>query len=111
MSVDEAVEHIHGLGGIAIASHIDRQSYSVIGQLGFIPETLRFDALEISTRTSLGKARELYPEYSGSVFIQNSDAHSLDDIGKGLTRFMLEAPSLDEIKKALRRQEDRTLLQ
>lgn len=111
LSVDAVVGHVSRLGGIAIASHIDRQSYSIIGQLGFIPENLRFDALEISTRTSIKDARALYPEYSGSVFIQNSDAHFLNDIGKGMTKFMLEEPTFGEIKKALRNQEGRTVLQ
>jgi len=110
LSVDMVVDFIHRLGGIAIASHIDRPSYSVIGQLGFIPDNLTFDALEISAGMTIESARARYPEYSGYMFVQNSDAHVLDDIGKGTMRLMLEEPSFGEIKKALRKQEGRTVL-
>ncbi|MBM4176611.1 MAG: PHP domain-containing protein, partial [Ignavibacteria bacterium] len=40
LSVDEIVNQVHSLDGLAIASHIDRESYSVISQLGFIPQNL-----------------------------------------------------------------------
>jgi predicted metal-dependent phosphoesterase TrpH len=110
LSVDTVVETIHRLGGIAIASHIDRPSYSIIGQLGFIPDNIKFDALEISTAMTIEDARTRYPEYSGTVFVQNSDAHTLDDIGKATIRFMMEKPSFDEIKKAIRKLEGRTVL-
>jgi hypothetical protein len=36
LSLPEIVDQIHGFGGLVIASHIDRDSYSVISQLGFI---------------------------------------------------------------------------
>jgi PHP family Zn ribbon phosphoesterase len=110
ISVDDIVGAIHRLGGIAIASHIDRPSYSVIGQLGFIPDNLKFDALEISTGTTIENARTRYPEYSGAVFVQNSDAHNLDGIGKGTTQLLLEKPSFIEIKKALENKEGRTVV-
>ena len=38
------------MGGIAIASHIDREAFGIVGQLGFIPEGLSLDALELSPR-------------------------------------------------------------
>ncbi len=40
LSLLDIVEKVHHLGGICISSHVDRPSYSLIGQLGFIPEDL-----------------------------------------------------------------------
>jgi hypothetical protein len=42
LSLLDIVEKAHHLGGICISAHVDRPSYSLIGQLGFIPEDLLF---------------------------------------------------------------------
>jgi len=102
LSVDKLVNIVHDLGGIAIASHIDRESYSIIGQLGFIPINLKFDALEISKNLELDLAKERYLEYAKYTFIQNSDAHSIDQIGIANTEYLLESPTFAEIKMALK---------
>lgn len=103
LTTEQIVERIHKFGGLAIASHIDRESYSIIGQLGFIPEGLRLDALEVSYRAKIEK-REDYP------VITSSDAHFLTDIGKCYTRFWLEEANFGEIKKALRGQRGRCII-
>lgn len=102
LSVEEIVNKIHQLSGFAIASHIDRENFSVISQLGFIPETLKFDALEISPNMSIKVARNKFPEYIDVAFVQNSDAHFIEDIGKCLTEFQIEIPSFVEIKMAIK---------
>ena len=43
LTIEEIVRIIHRLGGLAIASHIDREAFSVVGQLGLIPEGIGFD--------------------------------------------------------------------
>ena len=107
LSLREIVEAIHALDGLAIAAHIDRESFSVLGQLGFIPPGIRFDALEISRRTGLGEARKRYPDLGGHPFIESSDAHFIRDIGEGVTRIFMEEPSLSELKMALEGREGR----
>jgi predicted metal-dependent phosphoesterase TrpH len=109
LTVEDTVGAIHRLGGLAIASHIDRESYSVIGQLGFIPATIRFDALEISSNTSDAEAQKRFQEYRQYVFVRNSDAHRLADIGRSVSEYLLEGLSLREITKALRNEEGRTV--
>lgn len=100
LSLGEIVDHIRRAGGIAIASHIDRESFSVVGQLGFIPDDIRFDALEISRSTSVKQARERFPEYAGYAFIESSDAHFVKDIGAAFTEFVIERPTVEELKMA-----------
>ena len=51
LPLENVVEAIHENGGLAVAAHIDRESFSVIGQLGFIPPGIDFDALEVSRNT------------------------------------------------------------
>lgn len=45
LSLDEVVRIIHEFNGLAIASHVDRPSFSVLSQLGFIPEDLQLDGV------------------------------------------------------------------
>ena len=92
---------IHSLRGIAIASHIDRPYYSVLSQLGFIPEDAAFDALEISASLKIALARKRYPALDKYRFIASSDAHYLRDIGRAFTGMRLEQASFAEIRMAL----------
>jgi len=101
LSVDQLVDEVHLLGGIAIASHIDRETYSVIGQLGFIPDSLRFDGLELTRHVSDEEAWKRFPEYRHYAFVRNSDAHNLDDIGTNTGRYLLAEPSFGEFVRAL----------
>jgi PHP family Zn ribbon phosphoesterase len=108
--LDQVVDIVHGLGGIAIASHVDREAFSIIGQLGFIPDGLPLDGLEVSARTSVSEAKEKFPQVKGYPLVSFSDAHYLQDIGKRTTSFLLEAPSVAELGKALRGVEGRAIL-
>ena len=101
LAVDEIVDTIHELRGIAVASHIDRESFSVISQLGFIPKMLKFDALELSSNIGDEEARRRFVAYGDNTFMRNSDAHDLEDLGKNTSEYMLDHPSFQEIRKAL----------
>ena len=107
LSIDEVVTAIHRRKGLAIASHIDREVFSIISQLGFIPEGLKLDALELSAsgKTTLFKYR--LPD---CPIVSFSDAHHLDDIGKVSTTFSVEEPTLEELKKAFSGLEGRKII-
>ncbi|KPL19532.1 MAG: hypothetical protein AMJ92_02740 [candidate division Zixibacteria bacterium SM23_81] len=110
LSIDDVVRYIHHHAGLAIAAHIDREGFGIIGQLGFIPENLAFDALEISPRSPLDGRREEFDRLSNYALISSSDAHHLEQIGQGTTGFLLKGPYLSEIEKALRGVEGRMVI-
>lgn len=88
LTLDNIVELIHENNGLAIPAHIDRQSFSVISQLGFVPVNCRFDALEISPNITDEKAKEIFKtENSKYKFVRGSDAHALHNIGLRYTEF------------------------
>jgi predicted metal-dependent phosphoesterase TrpH len=95
LTLEQIIDAIHQFTGLAVASHVDRQRFSLIGQLGFIPKGLKLDAVEVSNPSSAGQ------DY-GYPVVTSSDAHFLEDIGKNSTCFMIEEVSLEEISKALR---------
>jgi len=109
--LNDLINHVHEQNGLAIASHIDRESFSVLSQLGFIDDSINFDALEISSLTSLQQARVKYQELNNYSFITSSDAHYLQDIGKTMTKIMLAEPTLAELKMAFSRQNGRHILE
>lgn len=110
LSVGRVVDEIHELKGLAIASHVDREAYSIIGQLGFIPEGLKLDALEISSSLTIAEARERFPEIRKYTLVSSSDAHYLDDIGKAVTQLMIEEPTFEELRKAFHGIDGRSVL-
>jgi len=110
MTVDKIVELIHSLNGLAIASHVDRERFSLIGQLGFIPEGLALDGLELSAKYTSGKKELDFPMSSGFPLVTFSDAHYIDDIGKTSTTFLLDDITVIEMKKALKNQNGRSIL-
>jgi len=96
------VELIHSLGGLAIASHVDKGTFSILSQLGFIPEDLKFDALEMSSNIDREQAGQRFGEYNTIAWISSSDAHFIRDIGKRTTSFFMESPTLAEMSLALK---------
>jgi PHP family Zn ribbon phosphoesterase len=107
LSLERIVSFVNSLRGVTIASHIDRQAFSILGQLGFIPEGVPLDGLEISRRTSKEEARERFHSYQRFSIVRFSDAHQLGDIGKNFTHFLLEKTSSEEVKMALHHREGR----
>jgi len=79
LDIYQVTNKIKELGGVAIPAHIDKASYSVISNLGFIPSDLEFTAFEIKDPS---KKEDLVNKHcaKGSVIIHNSDAHFLWDI-------------------------------
>jgi len=111
LSLDTLIGYIHQFDGLAIAAHIDRESFSVLSQLGFIDDNAGFDALEITHLTGFDQARIKYPELCKYSFIVSSDSHFIKDLGQDFTRFYLEEPTFSELKMALKKQNGRCIME
>lgn len=110
LPIHQIVDRIHSLSGLAIASHIDRESFSIIGQLGFIPDGLELDGLEVSPRLPLKEAQLEFGEALGFPLVTFSDAHTLEDIGKSFTCLLIEEANIKELRKALRNEDGRKVV-
>jgi PHP family Zn ribbon phosphoesterase len=110
LDVAAVVALIHRHGGLAIASHVDREAHSLISQLGFIPADLDLDALEISPRMTLEEARRAFTAYAHIPFVRFSDAHKPEEIGRTSTEFLIAEPSLKEIRLAMKELEGRRIV-
>ncbi|MEW6660963.1 MAG: PHP domain-containing protein [Bacillota bacterium] len=101
LSVEEVVEGVNRIGGLCIPAHVDRPSYSLISNLGFIPQNLQIAALELSPKCQPASFRKLHPEAGGLNVVICSDAHWLDAMGPPRTCFRLAELTWQEIKLAL----------
>ncbi len=110
LSIERVVDAIRNMGGVAIASHIDRESFGIIGQLGFVPEGLALDALELSPRAGGRERWGLLSQESGLPLVAFSDAHRLAEIGAASTSFEMESACIDELRKALHSRDGRSTL-
>lgn len=99
------------LNGILIASHIDRPVYSLIHQLGFIPDNLTLTAVEVSRRIDPRHARQMIAGIDGIPVITASDAHTLEDFVNGpKIKLYMEKMDFAEIKMALTEQNQRKVV-
>jgi len=110
LDLQEIVKAVHRLGGLSIASHVDRPSFSILSQLGFFPDDVELDGVEVSRHTTPEKARAEISGLERFTVVTFSDAHFPDDIGKPYTCFLLESPSVAEIRLALREEDGRKVV-
>jgi len=109
LDVDAAVDLVHRHGGLAVAAHIDRKSFGVIGQLGFFPAGAGFDAVELSRHVPAGSERGAEFAAHGLPILHSSDAHFVQDVGAARTAVVCERPGFDELALAVRGLEGRRI--
>lgn len=102
LGIAEIIDKAHSLDGICIASHVDRTTYGIIGQLGFIPPDLPLDAIEISHPMTVDEAKSKIHGIDRLQVIKSSDAHSPESIGRSYTNFFIDIPTFNEIRLAIK---------
>lgn len=103
------VEFIHRLGGLAIAAHVDRKSFSVYSQLGFFPKDAHFDGVEVSRQVRADSPRLEEFGALGLPLVGSSDSHFLDEIGTAVTELRLAEPRFSELAMAFAGAEGRSV--
>jgi PHP family Zn ribbon phosphoesterase len=101
LKLSDIIHEVHRLGGLSIACHVDRPSFSVPSQLGFIPPDLEVDAVEISRPDKWVAGNQEIPGIERFSVVTFSDAHFISDVGRVSTRFLMESPDFDEMRMAL----------
>lgn len=95
----EVPDLIRKFGGLVVASHIDREVFSITSQFGFVPEGVVFDAYEVMEPESAGVLLQNAPK---TPWISSSDAHHLGGIGRRHTVFTMEEATFGEMVLAIR---------
>lgn len=98
--LEAAVDLVHRHGGLALAAHVDRRSFSVPSQLGFVPPGTAFQALEVSAHGArVGRAAAFAP--LGYPLTTASDAHAPELVGDGFVELEVATPIFHELALAL----------
>lgn len=97
LSLNETAAKVKELGGIVIPAHIDRSSYSILSNLGFLPDDAGFTTLEISKKADLDSFLMSRPELVNYNIIVNSDAHYLEDIQEKIQFINLEEKTVSAV--------------
>jgi 3',5'-nucleoside bisphosphate phosphatase len=101
ISLEEAVSGVQSLGGMVIPAHVDRPSFSLLSNLGMIPDSLNTMALEVTPRFVPRTGLQQWPQLQARCLIVNGDAHRLREM-QARTRLTLAAPEIREIDLAFK---------
>ncbi|SEF45111.1 hypothetical protein SAMN05660865_00254 [Caloramator fervidus] len=102
LTIDEVFYRVRELGGILIPAHVDKDSYSVIANLGFIPDYLDIKTVEYTNLKRLNKLIDDKILKNNYIFIKNSDAHSLGQISEKENYIDIEVLTMEEIIRFLK---------
>ena len=99
ISFDSVKETVESFEGIMIPAHLEKESTSLISNLGFIPPDARFTCAEINHPEKLPALKEAHPYLEQCRIVTNSDAHTLGAISEPLhtLSFGTDMPSRKEI--------------
>jgi PHP family Zn ribbon phosphoesterase len=103
LALNEVVRRVQALGGLAIPAHVDRPSFSLLANLGFVPPDLDVPALELSRLIAPADAIARWPELVGWPLIRGGDAHRLSELTPGV-QFKLCDTTVAELAQALSHQ-------
>ena len=81
IGLDNLVNLVHSIEGIAIPAHIDKNRFSLLSQLGFLDQEADYDAVEASKFEWRKRKFELGDTWDGFPVIAGSDSHRVEDIG------------------------------
>lgn len=107
ISFDDVYETLKPYDALMIPAHLDKETDSVISQLGAIPPTSRFTVAEIKNPARVEEMVEAHPYLKGCRIITNSDAHYLGDIAEPVRTLSLAnaRPKPREVIESLRNHE------
>ena len=100
LSVEEVVDGVQALGGIVIAAHVDRPSFSLITNLGWAPPGLAVAGLEITRDANVAGVAARFPQTAGYGLLAGGDAHRLNEL-TARTMFKVRGPQVAELALAL----------
>jgi hypothetical protein len=106
MTIDEVISKVRDLGGLVLPAHVDRPSFSLLANLGWVPEGLQVDGLEVTSGFVPSSGFKQWPQLKAWCLIVNGDAHRLQEMQRR-TLLKISAPLVQEISLALQGLEGR----
>jgi len=102
ITFDDLYDIVCSYNGVMIPAHIDKNSNSLLSNLGFIPEDSKFACVEISNMKNLHGIMDKHPYVKKCKIITDSDAHYLNNINNPDNTLYVEEKSRKGILDALK---------
>lgn len=103
ISFDSVFSPVYELGGIAFPAHVDKDSYSLLSNLGFVPPEADFGVAEFKDLSKAESIASLHPHFKNCTLLSNSDAHYLEQINTPVNFLQIEELSAHCIIDTLRK--------
>jgi predicted metal-dependent phosphoesterase TrpH len=101
-ALEQAVGLIKRHGGVAVASHVDRPSFSVMSQLGLFPTEAGFDAIEVFSGAAKPDTEAKWAALGLPIF-HSSDSHYLAEIASRTTCLTMRGATFTQLRETIRR--------
>ena len=82
ISIEDLGELTKQFNFVAFPAHIDKQAFSILSSLGYIPEEYGFTAFEVKDPSKIEKLKAVHPALENAVIVTDSDAHYLEHISE-----------------------------
>lgn len=102
ISYDDVYDLLQAYEGIMIPAHIDKTSFSLISNLGFVPPDSNFTVFEVKNMKNLHALTASNPSLSSKKVITNSDAHYLEYISEPVNTIYAFSKSIKDILFSLK---------
>lgn len=101
ISFDAVYKLVSDYNGIMIPAHLDKDTTSLISNLGFIPPDSEFTCAEIKNMSKFHALKKAHPYLEACNVITNSDAHYLEHINEPEHTICARSKSKRDILRAL----------
>lgn len=108
-SVEEVITEVGLLGGLCIPAHVDKPSFSLLANLGFVPPDTHVEALELSRNADPAAFQRRFPQLAAYTLIINGDAHRLDEM-QNRTMIKVKEVTIQELRWAFLGREGRRVI-
>ena len=103
LSVEDVAREVEERGGLCLGAHVDRPSFSLLANLGFVPEGVPFAAMEITPYANADDLVRQHSSLAGYALVCSGDAHHPSEMSNK-TILTLKEPTTAEILLAFRHQ-------
>ncbi len=76
----DVADHVEAFGGVHVPAHLERPSHSMSIILGGVPKYSRFTMFEVNDYKKVPEVMAKNPSLQNLRHIQDSDAHTLEDV-------------------------------
>ncbi len=97
IGIYQVPELVKKYGGVAFPAHIDRDSYSVISNLGGIDLSMGFNCAEITDEADVEAYLSKYPDLKKMTLLTDSDAHYLENMNMNPRHLELDSLSAQSV--------------